>query len=114
MKIYHFQYKKKEKTALNYPKSAAMGFFKGTQEQVLNSYGKRAISVQATEVLLYIVTHWKYGEIISVSISKSLSLRSRTRWKSVGTAILKHQEHISNNSLETVKWFKTNTVFASK
>ena len=29
-------------------------FFLGTQEQVQNSRGKRAISVRATEVLLYI------------------------------------------------------------
>ena len=37
--------------------SAAMGFvFLGTQERVRNSRGIRAISVQATEVLLYI---WK-------------------------------------------------------
>ena len=34
----------------NYPKSAVMGFFQGTQEQVQNSHGKRAISVRATEV----------------------------------------------------------------
>ena len=38
---------------LNYFKSAAMGFFLGTQERVRNSHGKRAISVRATEVLLY-------------------------------------------------------------
>ena len=37
-----------------YLKSAAMGFlFQWTQEQVRNSHGKRAISVRATEVLLY-------------------------------------------------------------
>ena len=36
----------KKKLTLNYPKAAAMGFFQGTQE--------RAISVRATEVLLYI------------------------------------------------------------
>ena len=29
-------------------------FFQGTQERVRNSRGERAISVQATEVLLYI------------------------------------------------------------
>ena len=29
-------------------------FFEGTGERVQNSHGKRAISVQATEVLLYI------------------------------------------------------------
>ena len=44
----------KKKITLNYPKSAAKGFFLGTQERVRNSRGKRAISVRATEVLLYI------------------------------------------------------------
>ena len=41
----------KKKITLNYPKSAAL--FQGTQERVRNSHGKRAISVRATEVLLY-------------------------------------------------------------
>ena len=41
------------KITLNCPKSAAMGFFLGIQEQVGNSRGKQAISVRATEVLLY-------------------------------------------------------------
>ena len=45
----------KKKNALNYPKSVAMGFFQGTQEQVRNSRGKRAINVRAIEVLLYFV-----------------------------------------------------------
>ena len=45
----------KKKIALNYPKSAAMFFFlQLTQERVRNSRGKRAISVRATEVLLYL------------------------------------------------------------
>ena len=43
----------KTKSTLNYFKSASMGFFLGTQERVRNSRGKRAISVRATEVLLY-------------------------------------------------------------
>ena len=30
----------KKKITLNYPKSAAMGFLEGTQEQVRNSHGK--------------------------------------------------------------------------
>ena len=47
-------FKKKKKLTLNYPKSSAMGFFLGTQERVQNNRGKRAISVRATEVLLYI------------------------------------------------------------
>ena len=42
----------KKKITLNYPKSAAMGFFLGTQERVRNSRGKRAISVSACVVYL--------------------------------------------------------------
>ena len=43
-----------KKITLNYPKSAPLGFFPRTQEQVQNSRGKRAaISAQATEGLLY-------------------------------------------------------------
>ena len=47
-----FNYKKK--VSLNYPKSAAMGIFIGTQERVRDSRGKRVISVRAIEVLLYV------------------------------------------------------------
>ena len=43
----------KRKISLNYPKSAAVGFFQGTEERVRNRRGRRAISVRATEVLLY-------------------------------------------------------------
>ena len=43
----------KKKITPDYSNSAAMGFFLGTQERVRNSRGKRAISVRATEVLLY-------------------------------------------------------------
>ena len=32
-----------------------MGFFQGTEERVRKSRGRRAISVRATKVLLYIV-----------------------------------------------------------
>ena len=39
----------KKKNTRNYPESAALEFFQGTQERVR---GKRAISVRATEVLL--------------------------------------------------------------
>ena len=35
----------------NFSKSAAIGFFKGTQERVRNSRGIRVISVQPIEVL---------------------------------------------------------------
>ena len=40
----------KKKITLNYPKSAANGFFLGTQERVRNSRGKQAISVRAASV----------------------------------------------------------------
>ena len=50
--LYHFQCIKR-KITLNYPKSAAMGFFQETQEEFENNHGKRAISVRAIEVLLY-------------------------------------------------------------
>ena len=43
-----------QKIILNYLKSAAMRYFQGTQERVRNSRGKRAISVRAIEVLLYV------------------------------------------------------------
>ena len=48
----------KRKINLNCLKSAAIvffiGIFQGTQAPVRNSHGKRAISVRAIEVLLYI------------------------------------------------------------
>ena len=49
----------KKKITLNCPKSADMGFFQETQERVRNSHGKRAISVRATEVLLYLFSLYK-------------------------------------------------------
>ena len=44
----------KKEFPLIYPKFAALGCFQGTQERVRNSRGKRAISVRATEGLLFI------------------------------------------------------------
>ena len=43
----------KKKITLNYSKSAAMGFFQGTQARIRNSRGKRATSVRSTESILY-------------------------------------------------------------
>ena len=49
--------------------SAAMGFFLlGTQERVRNSRGKRAISVRAIEVLLYLNLLIAYIQILSCLI----------------------------------------------
>ena len=50
-----FSISKKEKSPFNYPTSAAVGFLQGTQDRVRNNRGRRAISVRATEVLLYFV-----------------------------------------------------------
>ena len=44
----------KKKITLNYSNSAAMGCFQETQERVRSSRGKRAISVRATDGLLYL------------------------------------------------------------
>ena len=43
------------KITLNYPVSAAVRIFQGTEERVRNSRSRRAISVRAIEVLLYMV-----------------------------------------------------------
>ena len=43
----------KKKVIFNYPDSAALRFFQGTQERVRNSRGKQAIGVRATAGLLY-------------------------------------------------------------
>ena len=76
----------KQKITLNYPKSAAMGFFQGTQERVRNSRGKRAISVRAIEGQLYMNTkleltfyfvliHAIYGVI---STAKTIDFKARS------------------------------------
>ena len=44
---------KKRKSAKIIPNLQLWDFFLGTQERVLNNRGKRAISVRATEVILY-------------------------------------------------------------
>ena len=55
-----------KKITIKYPKSAAMGFFLGTQDQVRDSSGKRAISVRATEVLLYMQKILPNGGLMSL------------------------------------------------
>ena len=54
----------KKKIALNCPKSAAIRFFQGTKtkKRVRNSHGKRAISLRATEVLLYFMLSKVYTD----------------------------------------------------
>ena len=49
-----------------------MGFFQGTQELVRKSRGKRAISVRATEALLYmfILGHIESEGILILRLSK--------------------------------------------
>ena len=48
----------RRKINLNYPKSAVVGFFQGTQERIRNSRGRQAIRVRAIEDLLYV--HFKH------------------------------------------------------
>ena len=48
----------KKKIILNYPKSATTGFVPRDSRMSSKLLGKRAISVQATEVLLYIILVW--------------------------------------------------------
>ena len=60
---------------LNYSKSAAKDFFQGTQERVRNSCGKRAISVRATEVLLYIAQLFSHA-FIGLAVQSTVSLKS--------------------------------------
>ena len=43
-----------------------MEFFQGTQERVRNSRGKQAISVRATEVLLYLFTHLVHFSVFEI------------------------------------------------
>ena len=58
----------KKKITPDYSNSAAMGFFLGTQERVRNSRGKRAISVRATEVLLY---HGSFFSRVKIATASS-------------------------------------------
>ena len=53
--IQHTIFNMNKKNTLNYPKSAAMGFFPRDSKMSSSSRGKRAISVRAIEVLLYFV-----------------------------------------------------------
>ena len=54
----------KRKSNLNYLKSAAMGFFPRNSTRVRNSRGKRGISIQAAEVLLYVVLAEDESELV--------------------------------------------------
>ena len=66
----------KKKIFLNYPKSASMGFFsKGPKlKRVRNNRGKRAISVQATEVLLYLLGAFSVFDHTKLSWGRQLNL----------------------------------------
>ena len=66
----------KRKIDLNYLKSAAMGFFPGTQARVRNSQGKRAISVRAIEVLLYINKLLRLIRVLAVHTSPTIPFSS--------------------------------------
>ena len=59
-----------KKNTLNYFKSEAMGFFQGAQERVRNSCGKRAISVRAIEVPLYISISYASLSLLSYIVTE--------------------------------------------
>ena len=63
--IYRFQYKKR-KSHLIIPNLLQRDFCLGSQERVRNIRGKQAISVRATEVLLYLI--WKIANILTLII----------------------------------------------
>ena len=53
------------------PNLQLWAFFQGTQERVRNSRGKRAISVRATEVLLYMLIEKHSNGIITARVDRS-------------------------------------------
>ena len=57
----------KKKITLNFPNLQPRDYFLGTQERGRNSRGKRAISVRAIEVLLYIVVYLVKGFAIATA-----------------------------------------------
>ena len=59
--------------------SAAMEcFWLRTHEQVRNSHGKRAISVRATEVLLYMKWYFFHGMTDLLQVDKGTSRKVKT------------------------------------
>ena len=68
----------KKKIVITYPRIAAMGLFQGTQDRVRVSRDKRAISVRATEGLLYISNkpqeqgfrNFKYESVIKNEVNR--------------------------------------------
>ena len=54
----------KKKIILNYPKSAFIGFFAGSQQRVRNSRGNRAISV-----VYCILNSYAYGKIFKIGLN---------------------------------------------
>ena len=68
-----FKYKKENHTKLSQICSQEV-FFQGTQERVRNSHGKRAISVRATEVLLYFFLSITSDILYSLFIGQKFSL----------------------------------------
>ena len=64
----------KKKITLNYPKSAAMGFFL----RVRNNRGKRAISVRATDGLLYF---FLLSSVVDGTVHKQSIFHSREAYR---------------------------------
>ena len=58
-----------------------MGFFQGTEERVRNSRGRQAISVRATEVLLYIFKLSQNATTEDDKILQRLSMKTMNKYK---------------------------------
>ena len=91
---------------LNYHKSAWNVFFPGTQERVRNSRGKRAISVRATEVLLYVES---LILTIQVTIKAGFTAASFASKGSKSTLILTFVEQTGVSGLRLRRWLHCET-----
>ena len=76
--IFNTKEKQKNTSTLNYPKSAAMGFFQRTQERVRNSHSKRAIS---EFYCIYIVLSPKLCSPVIAIDHLKLRLNKNRKWK---------------------------------
>ena len=79
-----------------------MGFFQGTQERIRNRRGKRAISVRAIEVLLYVPT-WNLKEKKKKDEDCIITIQKKGKERKDGKICKKTQEKT------TVKQFYVHT-----
>ena len=80
----------KKKIIFYYPKSELWNLFRGTQERVRTSRGKRAISVRAIEVLLYYDMDLEFGIFV-----EGRNRQSCNRKNIGGEVYLRNELHFS-------------------